>query len=390
LDEEALLYSVEVMHVLAELRKRNLFDTRTENGLGTGWEQLLDHMLTESDEITIGSLSYDLIAVKDLINMIVSETETETLFLDWTNVDLYTQETFEWSCIKAGETSGERYNTPTSDIDDCYMMPQQVICMGQNAIYSPNEYTDSMKADSPSLFELLSLFCSIYALYFIPKDATTFYVVSEKEVATGYFDDDEIYDIETEIELTESWGTKSSYSTLDHKLWFVSSVSSYDSGTAYYNGDYVAYEGNIYRATFGYYNAPDPETGSIVGIAPSDPDYWMQVTLDVEMTAYIDPIQTTEWFVSYEYSLGVKPTSLDWYDNFNIIVMDGTVGYVSIAAADSELTPLYYQRRSKLLSYKRTTIITDASKVFSATLKDYDLVSVSDINNDIIEVEYCE
>ena len=391
-NEDDLTYNIEVRHILSELQKRNTANTRTPSaGGGLGYVQFLEKMLTASDEITIGGTAFDLVNAKDLIDLIVVETEEETLSLDWTNVSLYTSESFTWKSIQAGDSSLLEVNAPASEISAIYFLPQQINCTGIGGVYLDSEFTNDLHADRPSLFELLSVLCSMFGLSFVPKDATTFYVVSPKTSFDGVLDDGDIYSIFSEDEIIESTGVQSTYGTFDYHLWFTEAFGypEYDSGTEYFNGDYVLYLGNVYRATFGYYNATEPETGGIIGIPPTNTEYWLQVTIDIENGGYISVGQSNpNIFVNYEYKVGIKPTYLDWYDNFNPLVIDTGDCYIGIPSVSDNNTVLKNQKTAKTNSYTRVEMETQAGLVLGATLYEFTNIEISDINNDTVEVEY--
>lgn len=392
-NEDDLTYNIQVNHILSELQKRNTANTRTPSaGGGLGYMQFLEKLVTASSEITIGGTAYDLILAKDLIELIILETEEEDLLLDWTNASFYTSESFTWKSIQAGDNTQTEVNAPASEISSIYFLPQQINCTGISGIYLDTEFTNDLHSDRPSLFDLLSILCSMFGLSFVPKDATTFYVVSPRTNPDGEIDDDDIYEIFSEDEITESTGAQVTYSTLDYQLWFRDAFAypNYDSGTMYFNGDYVIYLGNIYRATFGYYNATEPETGGIVGIDPTDTEYWLQVTEDIENVYYIDVGQATnlEIFKNYEYKVGIKPTYLDWYDNFNPLVIDTGDCYICIPSVSDNYTVLKNQKVAKTNSFTRVEMETKASLVLGATLYEFTSIEISDINNDTVEVEY--
>jgi hypothetical protein len=393
-NEDNQTYNVQVNHILSELQKRNTANTRTASGGGgLGYVQFLEKMVTASNPITVGGISYTLLLAKDLIDLIIAETEVAALSLDWTNTALYDSTlNWIWKSVQAGDASLTEVNSPTSAISGIYFLPHQINCTGIGGIYLDTEFTNDLHSDRPSLFELLSVLCSMFGFSFIPKDATTFYVVSNRLSPAGHFADEDIYSVFSEDEIIESTGAQSSYSTLDYHLWFRDAYAydAYDSGTAYFNGDYVTYSGNVYRATFGYYNATEPETGGIIGIDPTNTEYWYQVTEDIEMRYYVTVGQATslQIFINYEYKVGIKPTYLSWLDNFNPIVVSTGDAYICIPSVSDAYTVIQNQKAAKTNSFTRVEMETKASTVLTGTLYEFTSIEISDINNDTVECEY--
>lgn len=394
--EETLLYRIQVRHLLNVLRDRNTHLTRQldndDNPI-----TFMDWILAHSTETMIDTLSYDMITYKELINLLVNECEDAGTTLDWTTY--YSNNNFTWQSIRMGDTTLTVGPAPTVNEDKLYFLAQQINCTGVNGIYAPIDFDDELNAGKPSLFEILSLLVCLRGLSFIPKDAFSFYVVSPKDAVGSYFEDDELYQITTEDELNAETGIEISYGTLGVPNWFTLGIQPYDDNTMYYNSDLVEYQGHIYRASFGYYNSPDPETGGIIGIPPTDTIYWYMTEIDPEVRPYIEPA-VPEMFVQYSYKWGVKCTNGEWLDNFNPIVIDSGVAYFclpipTVYVINYEPTVYnescaYYITKDLVESYKRSTIEVPAGKIFGVDLLEYESVYVSDINNDTCEIEVAE
>lgn len=395
-DEEALLYRIQVRHLLNVLRDRNTYMTR-QFDIYSNPLSFMDLLLANSTETTIGTLAFDMITYKGLINLIVNECENAGTSLDWTTH--YTNNDFSWKSIEAGDNTLTVVQTPTVNEDKLYFLAQQINCTGVNGIYAPIEFDEEMNASKPSLFEILSLLVCLRGLSFIPKDAFSFYVVSQKSAVGSYFEDDELYQINTEDELNAETGVEIAYGTLGLPNWFSSDIQAYDNNTMYFNGDLVTYEGHIYRASFGYYNSPDPETGGIIGIPPTDTLYWYMTVIDPEVRAYIEPV-TQDMFEQYNYKWGVKCTTGEWLDNFNPIVIDDDTAYFCLPIptvykwegdiiVENE-SCAYYITKDLMESYKKTTAEVPAGKIFGVDLLEYESVYVADINNDTCEIEVAQ
>lgn len=385
LDESDMIYTVEVKHILTELQTRNIGNTRTASY--PGFKQFIEMMLENKTVISINGVSYDLIKVQDLIDLILAETSgDEVITLDWSNATYFSKDNYTWTVFKAGD-SDLTLTTKTKNIDDIYMLPHQVINIGQNGVFTLGEFTNDMYANSITLFDLLSVLFSVLGYYLIVKNKTSFYVVSKKSAPT--INDADIYDIQTEEQRVFSTGANCSYGTLNYGLFMVPSFAPYDALETYYEGQIVSYDGKIYRCTYidyAYYNYTNPPDPGITGISPENPDFWTLIGDATAIKSYIQPTWRDS-FVRYEYIVGVKPTYIDWYDNLNLIIID-TDAYITVPVVDTDNTVIMYQKKAKLNSYTTTTITTKASLFIAQAPKDFDNVSISDINNDIIEVEY--
>ncbi len=377
-DEDNHIYTVYVNHVLSELKKRNTNLTRQDNGVG-GYKTFMEVLLENTSEVTIEGFGYDLILFKDLIDLIVNETEQAGLNVDWTGVNFYTEPSFYWRCYEAGDATLTEKDSPTVDTSKLYFLAQQINCSGVNGIYAPSEFTDEMKADKPSLFDILVQVCVLLGINFVAKNATTLYAVSVRsDMSDSYLSDDEMYKIETEDDITDATGAEATYGTYDYHLWFGgwSGIPDWAPGS-YFEEQYVKYGGNIYRASI------DTSEEPTVGEGQYD---WYQITSDIEVQAYISPISQEE-FVQYNHRYGVKCENVNWMDNFNPIIADSGVGYFAIPVTDKQHSCAMYLANALTLDFRHKTIVCPAEKIIDVGLYEYDSIYIEDINNDTVEIE---
>lgn len=378
-DEDEHTYTVTVNHILSELKKRNTYLTRQDDGLG-GYKTFMDLVLENTSEVIIEGIGYDLILYKDIIDLIVNEAEQNGITVDWNNTNFFDEPSFYWRCYEAGDSSLTEQDSPTVDTSKLYFLGQQLNCSGVNGIYAPSEFTEDMNADKPSLFDLLVQICVTHGINFIPKDATTFYAVSQRDaMPSDYLADDEMYKIETEDEITEAQGVEATYGTLDYHLWF-SGYAGWPEWTegSYIEGSYVLYNGNYYRANI------DTSEEPTVGEGQYD---WLQITTDIEMSFYISPNAKGDAFVQYNHRYGVKCENVQWMDNFNPIIVDTGVGYFAIPTVSNRHSCAKYLADALDLSFRHKTIICPAEKIIDLSLYEVDSIYIENINNDTVEIE---
>lgn len=388
-DEKKLTYRVLVSHLLAELKKRNSDLTRQSDGLG-GYKTFLDVLLENSTETTIGTLDFDMISFKELIDLLINEAEDAGVTVDWSNTDYFNEPDFIWRCYEVGDSTLTEIDSPEVDSTELYFLAQQLNCTGVNGIFAQEEFTDEMKANKPSLFDILVQVCVLLGVNFIPKTATSFYAtIVASDMPGSYLSDDEIFSIQTEDEIIKATGVEATYGTLRFTNWFNTSIPEYDPGTEYFNGDYVTYNGQIYRATFGYYNATEPETGGIIGTSPEDPFYWYLTSIDPEVLAYISPV-SQDGFVQYEHRWGVRCENLQWMDNFNPIIINSGDSYFAIPVVNQDNSCAKYLKNALVNSIRKTNIVCPAEKIIDVALYEFDSIYIDDINLDAVEIEINE
>lgn len=391
LDEDSLLITVYVKHFLSQLNDRNT----AQSYLTDPYDQpltFIEVVLENSTEVAINGISYDLIGYKKLIEIIVNEGSPDGMLVDWTNIDLYNNSNFIWRCYEAGDGTLTEIDSPTVNEDNIWFLAQQINCTGINGIFAPSEFDNDKNAERPSLFELLSQLVCLRGINFVPKNAVSFYAVGNRSsVPNNYFSDDEMYLIKTDEEIIEASGVEAKYSTLDYNLWFGGylNIPEWVNGVSYFEGDYVLYNGNYYRAV------TDTSEEPTVGEGQYD---WYQITLDIEMDAYLQPNFSQEGFVEYTHKMGVKPANIYWMDNFNPLIIDGSDAYFCLPVPDVSAYPYtqtgkscaHYLVKAELISYTKTTLEVPASKIFEAGLYEFESIYVSDINNDTCEIEVVE
>jgi len=382
-DEEQQTYRVIVAHVLSNLKKRNTHKTRQYNGVDD-YYTLLEVLLQNSAEVNVNGLSYDLILYKDIIEVLVNEAEDNGLSIDWSGANYYSEPSITWRCYEVGDDTFTEKNSPTVDTSKVYFLSQQINCSGVNAILAPSEFTDEMNADKPSLFTLLTQICIMLGINFVPKNATTFYAVSQRTAMPAlYLSDDEIFEINSEYNIRQAYGCETTYSTLDYHLWFNQDwdIPDWQTGISYYEGDYVIYNGQIYRASV------DTSEEPTVGAGQYD---WYQITVDIEMNYYLVPLVNQNASVQYNHRFGVNCVNLEWMNNFNPLIVNGGSAYFIIPTTNSDYSVAKLLKDGVMASYRRKVIICPASKVISVSMYDWDSIYINDINSDTAEIEINE
>src|SRR5574338_55184 len=264
LDEDTMLYKVDINHVFLGLNDKNTKDSIRLDEFDNP-TTFLQQMQLRTSSVSIDGTNYDLIPFKELINCIISELEFIEIGVDWTNTDLYdATATFQWVGLQV-TVSGYTTSGLITD-DEVYFLPEQINCINQNGVFSDANITgDEMEQNRLSLFELLSILCSMRGISFIPKDETNFYAVNERTSIGSYIPDAKLYEIQTEEEIIKATGITSRYRTLFGLLWFgTPTISAWDGGNHYYSaGDIVTSDGYYWRCLLDHYSAV--EDGKVPG-----------------------------------------------------------------------------------------------------------------------------
>lgn len=383
LDEEELLYKIDVKHILQDLKTRNTKDSvRTDEFLNP--QTFVERLLNDSVTRTVGTTDFQLIGFKKLVEAIFDELNIISLTVDWTNANLYTEPSFQWMGSEVGTDSIGLI--AAADTDDIYFLPEQINCMNQDGIFAPdNIIGDGMDAKRPSLWDLLSILCSMVGLNFVPKTATSFYAVCGASTCASISDDNDLYDIEEEEIEPDASGVNVKYQTLVLSAWLGTiNYNPWVSGNDYYLASLVSYGGAIYMCVAFHTNGTTAP--------PSSSDWaYLGVIPPFSFNYYVDPQyggNDESIWVSYESLYGVNPAQLDWFNNFNpIIWFSSSSVYVVVPQVDVNTTCMKYQKQAELNSFIHQTITTKASYIFDNYYIDNEGVYIADINTDTVEVE---
>lgn len=344
--EEENYYNITVEHKLI-----NLKNYYTNNAFKTLLEAL--------DELKyINLFNHSVISMKNVFNAIFS---AESLTLDWT---LYSDLIIPWQ----GETqvlgsstsiygSGSGVTLNNVYIDQIYFLPNQLICINQEHVYEPSWLTSEQgEANRLSLFELLSILCTMLKITFAPKTETSFYVINGSSNYDIDENDDETYEFEAEeIDGDYFSGYSVSQMTLN-----VQSVMNNDSFWFPYT------EGQSY-----YYDAATQWNGGNIPNAEA-----------------VVP--------TYTWGYGQKPHDLLWYNHFNPIILQTDVTYGHRAwivypyVNDTLGNTVMNQVRAISTNFIKKSIETDFDLITVNGYRSIAKIAVVDIIKDTILIEQLE
>lgn len=345
--EDRQEYDITVAHIFTELRKRN-----TKDSVGV-FDSFYAQMLTETEIRNIWSHDYSLISYRKLIEVIIYQISFLHGFtIDWTNTRFYDSYYVAWYGIYRPDPDGgtDTYYdevSPAVTEADILFLPEQINNTGEPHVHNPSdliddpntiELSDSHRVD---LFELLSILCSMLGVYFIPKNTTVFYACNIRPYVPGtvgagtYLTDDDFYEVD-DNEITEKeFGIQVSYSTLKHQKQLI----------------------------------------------PGAPFYF-------NPRASMPQGDGTE--MNLTFSDGKNCTSLTWLNHLNpIINVPGTVHVVYPRCKDIGDSVMWLQARKSLYEIKHFIRTISASHIFdSATLYEFNEVTINDVEGDTVEVKY--
>jgi hypothetical protein len=284
-------------------------------------------------------------------NLIAAIFNTIGLSLDWSLFALS-------SYTAKGYTQDGHYTGVFSFVDvpafteqDIYYLPNQITCLNQAKVWAPSYLnTEEGNQNRVTLFDLLSLLFSITGYTAIAKSESTFYILSAKTAYT--INDDNIKSRNKEELEPQVKGLNSRLNTcLIHAGKFgVPYFFRYDAAQVYYYDIAAIYNG--------------------------------------------DPIDIT----TYIYNIGdVQATDsvIQWLDHFMpiILIYNGITAthiYYNTVPIFGPSFPTQFISKAKMVAATRTEMVVDASVILPVTKNRALSIKISDVKNDLIELELYE
>lgn len=223
-NKNKLEYTVDVGHIFSVLKDKTTKETTTY------YASFVDALIAQSENRTVWGSTYKLITVIELIKAIIKEISAwSEISVVWYAVNYFNTKYYQWyGTYRWDSDEQDKYFDelcPVTTYDDVLFLPQQINCCGEPDVHNPSDLLDPSTIETSdsrriTLFDILSLLCSMFGFYFVTKGVNEFYVCNERPYVPGtvgsgtFLTDDDFLSINDEDVTEKNKGIRINYRTL--------------------------------------------------------------------------------------------------------------------------------------------------------------------------------